>query len=225
MKCLDIMAAERHVKRAANSNTQLSSKGREMKKVLLLGVALATMFAGQSQAANLVTFDGLSGGGGLVPDAYQGLHWTNLYFLNGTVQAHTGYQPAVVSPNNVAFNGFGSTAFMSDGLFMLESAYLTAVWRDGLQVEVIGSVGGTPVPGYDNTFTLSSTAPTFITFNYYNIDAVQFISFGGVKNPNYSGDGTQFAMDNVLIPEPTTTLLLLGLGAGTLWMLRKNRAA
>jgi hypothetical protein len=224
MKSPGTLAGERQVKPAANLNPQQSRKGREMQKVWLLGVALATMLAGQSQA-NLITFDSLSGGGGAVPDGYQGLHWTNFYYLNGTVQAHSGYQPAVVSPNNIAFNGAGNPAFVSDGLFNLGSAYLTGVWRDGLQVEVIGSLGGTPVPGYDHTYTLSSTAATFITFNYLNIDAVEFISSGGVKNPNYSGDGTQFAMDNVLIPEPTTTLLLLAFGASTLWMRRKTRAA
>ncbi len=194
-----------------------------MKKVFLLGVALATMLAGQSQA-EVITFDEL-GGGGAVPDGYRGLHWTNFFYINGTVQAHSGYQPAVVSPDYVAFNGFGSTALMSDGEFELVSAYLTAVWRDGLQVEVIGSRGGTIVPGYDNTYTLSSTAATLITFDYFNIDTVQFISFGGVKNPNYSGDGTQFAMDNVVIPEPATPLLLSAFGASVLWMLRRNRAA
>jgi hypothetical protein len=195
-----------------------------MKKIFLLGVAVATMLAGQAQAERLITFDDLSGGGA-VPDGYQSLHWTNFFYINGTSQANSGYQPAVISPKNVAFNGFGATALLSDGEFGLFSAYLTAVWRDGLQVEVIGSRGGTVVPGYDNTYTLSSTASTFITFNYDNIDTVQFISFGGVKNPNYSGDGTQFAMDNVLIPEPASALLLLGFGAGTLWMLRKNRVA
>lgn len=197
-----------------------------MKKVLLLGVALAAMLAGQSQA-ELITFDALSGGGGIVPDGYEGLHWVNFYWLNGTVQSHSGYQPAIVSSNNVAFNGSGNAAFVSvsNGVFSLGSAYLTGVWRDGLQVEVIGSLGGTTIPGYDNIFTLSSTAHTPITFNYFNIDTVEFISSGGVKNPNYSGDGTQFAVDNLIIPEPTTTLLLLVFGASTLWMLRKNRAA
>jgi hypothetical protein len=195
-----------------------------MKKLFLLGVAFATMLASQSQA-KVVTFDDLTGGGGAVTEGYWGMHWSNFFFLNGTVQAHTGYQPAVISPNNVAFNGFGTTAFMSDGVFELDSLYLTAVWRDGLQVEIIGSLGGTTVPGYDNTFTLSSTAPTLITLNYFDVDKVEFISFGGVKNPNYSGDGTQFAMDNLVIPEPTTTLLLLAFGSSTLWVLRRSRKA
>jgi hypothetical protein len=217
------MAGSWQVVPAVGRNTQQSKKALKMKKVILLGVALAAMHAAQSHAISL-TFDDLSGGGP-VPSGYQGLQWTNFFYINGTVQANTGYQPAVVSPKNVVFNGFGNTALMSDGEFNLGSAYLTAVWRDGLQVEVIGIRGGTVVPGYDKTFTLSSTASTFVTFDYGSIDTVQFISSGGIKNPNYLGDGTQFAMDNLLIPEPATSLLLLAFGASALWMARKNRVA
>ncbi len=195
-----------------------------MKKALLLGVALTTLAAGQSQAKT-ITFDDLNGSGGAVPSGYNGLQWNNFYFLNGTAQANSGYQAAVVSPNNIALNGGGNSASISDGSFDLFSAYLTGVWRDGLQIEVIGSRGGSVVPGYDNTYTVSSTASTLINFNYFDVDSVEFISSGGVKNPLYSGDGIQFAMDNVVIPEPTTALLLLAFGAGTLVMLRKKRAA
>ena len=194
-----------------------------MKKILLLGMSLAALFAGEAQA-KIITFDDV-GPGGALPDGYAGLHWDNFYYINGTSQINNGYHAAVVSPDYVAFNGSGTPAMVSDTTFNLFSAYLTGVWRDGLQVEVIGSRGGTVVPGYDNTYTLSSTASTLITFAYYDVDTVQFISSGGVKNPNYTSDGTQFAMDNLLVPEPTTALLLLAFGPGVLWMLRRRRGA
>jgi hypothetical protein len=192
-----------------------------MKKVTLFGVALGALFACQSQASKLVTFDDL-GGGGTLPDGYQGVHWTNFFYVNGTVQVNSGYKPAVVSPNNVAFSGGGNPAFLGNA--ELDSGYFTAVWRDGLQLQVIGMLNGAPVSGFDHTYTLNATNATFITFNYTGIDTIEFLSSGGVQHAGYSGDGTQFAMDNVVIPEPATTLVLLAFGASALWMRRKTAA-
>jgi hypothetical protein len=45
-------------------------------------------------------------------------------------------------------------------------AYLTLVWRDNLQIQVIGSLLGAPIPGYDNIYTLSATGNTLINFDY-----------------------------------------------------------
>ena len=215
------MAGESELEPSSNSNTQQIRKGRQMKKVQLFGVALATMLAGQAQASKLITFDDF--GGGTVPDGYQGVTWTNFFVLNGTAQANSGFQPAVISSPNVALNGGGTPAFLGNA--ELDSGYFTSVWRDGLQLEVIGLLDGAPVAGYDHTYTLSATAPTLLTFNYVNVDTIEFISSGGVQHPGYSGNGTQFALDNLVIPEPATAVLLLGFGASALWMRRKNHAA
>jgi hypothetical protein len=60
-----------------------------------------------------------------------------------------------MSGNNVAFD-FGSGpatgSFSSATSFNLNSAYLTAAYNDGLQVDVQGFVGSTLT--YDNTFTV-----------------------------------------------------------------------
>ena len=96
----------------------------------------------------------------------------------------SGYQFAAISANNVAFNGFGNSAVVSNTLFNLNSAYLTAIWRDNLTVEVIGSLLGVSI--YDNTYVLSATAPTLINFNYLGIDSVEFSIFsGGTHHPGY----------------------------------------
>jgi hypothetical protein len=167
-----------------------------------------------------------------IPNGYNGFNWTNFYVYDAVNDpdnlSPSGYDVAWISPNNVAFNGFGNPALLSNTLFNLNSAYLTAEWRDNLDVEVIGSLLGVPI--YDNTYALSATAPTLINFNYLGIDSVQFISFGGTHHPGYDAfDGTQFAMDNVVInetirnlPDGGSTAMLLALGFGGLRFLRKK---
>jgi hypothetical protein len=115
----------------------------------------------------------------------------------------------MISPNNVAVNSDGTDAlFNAKSPFNLNSAYLTAAWNDGLQVEVEGFTGNTLT--YDNTYTINTEGPTLINFDYLDVDEVEFTSYGGV-NPGYDGSGTEFAMDNLSVtlnvPEPSTYAL------------------
>lgn len=81
---------------------------------------------------------------------------------------------------------------------------------DNLQLEVKGSLNGHLK--YDRTYTLSATAPTFINFNFLNVDRVDLITSGGTPH-DYPGfaPGEQFAMDNLTInltiPEPAPAAL------------------
>ena len=150
-----------------------------------------------------------------IPDGYAGLQWNNMWVLDVPLHIQdggsigSGYDNGLVSGNNVAFNDRGNPASISGGAFNLNSAYLTAAWNNGLQVEVQGYVGATLT--YDNTYTLNTTGPSLITFNYLDVDEVNFISSGGV-NAGLSGIGTEFAMDNIsAAPEPTS-LAYAGLG-------------
>ncbi len=202
-----------------------------MKKSVILAIAVTSWFSWNANAT-LITFDDLSDGA--IANGYAGLNWNNFYVVNSTEEPSSGYAAGTVSPNNVAYNAYANEAIISDGSFTLNSAYLTGAWNDGLQVEVKGYNGPTLL--YDNTYTLSSTTPTLINFNYVGIDSVTFDSFGGTPNPNYNGVGEHFAMDNMTInadnvpvPEPTTmlagALMLLPLGVGAIRSLRKERAA
>jgi len=165
--------------------------------------------------ATIIKFDDLNYSDQAIPgypSSYSGLYWANVYVYNATDNPEnltSGYQYSVISPKNVAFNGGGSPiTISSDTPFTFNSAYLTSVWRDNLQVEVIGSLGGVPVPTYDHTFTLSATANTLETFNYVGVDSVEFIPTGGTFHDGYTNDyGTYFAMDNLTVnevPEPGT---------------------
>jgi hypothetical protein len=122
--------------------------------------------------------------------------------MNGVTYAGpSGYNAGVVSISNIAYNAYGSPASISNSIpFNLISAYLTAVWYDNLQVEAKGYIGTALV--YDNTYFLNATSPTLINFGYAGITEVVFISSGGTAHPGYSGGGTHFAVDNMLVVFP-----------------------
>ena len=149
----------------------------------------------------VVTFDDLDGADfPLVTNGYSGLNWSNFYALNGVTQSNSGYQPGVISASNVAYNGYGTEATLSQSSpFNLVSAYLTAAWYDNLQVELKGYVSGFLL--YDSTYTLSATTPTNILFNYLGVTEVDFFSSGGTPHYGYGGDGTQFVVDNMIVIE------------------------
>jgi uncharacterized repeat protein (TIGR03803 family) len=151
----------------------------------------------------LITFDDLIDTSLQVPAGYHNLTWSNFYYLNGvTYGEQSGFAAGEISTNNVAYNNGGTlAAIVSSAQFNLLSAYLTAAWDDNLQVEVRGYNGS--ALNYDNTYTLSATNPTLISFNYAGVTLVQFTTSGGVHHTGYSGNGSEFVMDNVnLAPTP-----------------------
>jgi len=93
--------------------------------------------------------------------------------------------------------------------FDLNSAYVTAAWRDNMQMEVLGFSGG--LLEYDATYTLQSTQATLIQFDMLGVDTVRFSQYGGTVHPYPYGGNNYFAVfDNVtvtVIPEPSCILL------------------
>ena len=197
--------------------------------MLLTVISSITVFAGlaivaaASAAAETISFDDLNGDGShTIQNGYAGLNWDNVFIYDATHDPAnlnpSGYQFSVISPNNVAFTGFGNPITVSsDTVFNLNSAYLTSVWKDNMVVEAIGSLLGTTI--YDNHYSLSATAATLIDFNYLGIDSVKLSIFSeGTQHPGYSQNTNQVAIDNlnvdVAVPEPSTWLAAaLALGA------------
>jgi len=199
-----------------------------MFKSLFAGLVIAA--ATSAVASTTINFDDPSfesaSGDFAVPNGYGGLNWTNFNVYDAVHHpglGDSGYDFAWVSPNNVAFtafpNQFPTEIISSDTPFTLNSAYLTSVWRDNLNVQVIGSLGGNTI--YTETFTLSATANTLETFNMVGVDTVEFTPSGGTLHSGYANDyGPYFAMDNVdvdlitEVPEPSTWFAaVLALGA------------
>lgn len=156
-------------------------------------VAVLTMQA-RSNGTAVLTFDDLSPGAdyALIQNDYGNLQWNNLGVLNGSSRPATeGYRTGMVSPNNVAFNLFGDPAAISSATtFDLNSAYLTAAFVNGLQIEVQGYVGTSLT--YDKTYSVNTTGPTLIHFDYLGVDQVKFIP----------SPGSPFVMDNLAVTVP-----------------------
>lgn len=195
--------------------------GISMKKLASVASVAMMLIAANAANAEIITFDDLPGRLNAIPNGYGGLQWNN--FGNTTndpsVQG-TGYETGIVSGLHTAFNLGGSPAgFSSATAFTLNDAFFTGAWNDGLQIHVIGT-GGSNI--YTSDFTVDTSGPIDIFFNWSNINSVMFFSAGGVPNPGLTGLGlgTHFVMDNLAInqvaspvPEPRTyAMLLAGLG-------------
>jgi len=127
---------------------------------------------------------------GDILDNYNGFIWNNLDVIDGLTSTGSGYQTGIISPNNDCFNAYGDPASMTASQpFNLYSAYLTAAWTDGLEVEVQGYANGTLI--YDNTYPVDTSGPIFVNFNYLGVTEVDFSTEGGL--------GYQFVMDNLSV--------------------------
>jgi hypothetical protein len=129
--------------------------------------------------------------------AYGGLEWLNFGAFNVSQFSGTsGYRIGMVSPANIVFNFSGQPATISRTAGLtLQSAYLTSAYdlRVGtfaIHIRVQGTVGTNVT--YDNTYTVSNTAPALIQFNYVGVDRVIFVA-----SPD-----TPFAMDNLTVTVP-----------------------
>ncbi len=202
---------------------------------LFTAVAAGTLSTGQAQAL-VVTFDDLPAtsefDGNPIPNGYGGLNWDNFFYLTTPTFATnpSGYQFGTVSSPNVAYNGFGEPATVSNvslvgSTFNFNSTYLTAAFNNGLNILVEGFLGGTTK--YSTTVTVDTTSPTLFNFDFLGIDSLRFTSFGGV-DVGYGGFGTQFVLDNFTydfetVPEPTTILGLLTVASFGVALNRKQK--
>ena len=87
--------------------------------------------------------------------------------------------------------------------FDFEGASFTAAWNNDLELAVTSYdlVNGSYVERGSRTFTLDTDGPTDIAFGreFRDIERIEFVSSGGTRDPDLDGNGTQFAMDDVLI--------------------------
>ncbi len=196
-------------------------------KFLIAALLLATPSI--SSAATL-GFDTL-GGSSAVPNGYGGLDWSNWYVrpAASSLGGPSGYNNADVSAPDIAYNANGTPASFSaaSGTFTLNSFYLTAAWDNNLNVTLTGSRNGVVLD--TASFTVSSSAPTFESFNWLGIDTVKLSTSGGV-NAFSGGSGTEVALDNLTInnavssvPEMSTWAMMLA-GFAFVGLMRGCRA-
>lgn len=187
-------------------------------KSLIAALALVGAAGAVPASATTITFEGLATSS-TVQNGYAGLNWKNV-FVQSTVNATaSGYVNGVVSGSKVALINprFVTSISAISSPFTLNSGFFMAGWNDGLVITALGFVDG--VQSYSTSFTVGTAASSFQTFNWTNLSQVSFSATGGV-NHGYSGAGTHFAFDNLVIneapavPEPATwAMMLVGFGA------------
>lgn len=185
--------------------------------------AFALAGAPGEAGATTINFDDIPNANGGPIGVYEGLSWYDFDALNvvdfTAYNGPNGYSNGDVSAPNVALNDGGFAAFSSASTFTLNDFYLTAAWKDGLNVEITGLLGFTPVDSI--TEVIGTSGPTHVVLGWTGIDRVEFVTSGGVDHGYVDKSGVaggQFALDNVTIngaavPEPATwATLMLGLG-------------
>ena len=206
-------------------------------KSFLLPLSVLTLLilsADSTRSQTVVTFDDLreTGSGSFIPNGYQGLVWSNCVARNAILFTDfpgvgtSGYYYGMVSASNVALDAFGNTVEIdSPAKFNFLSVYLTGAWDSNLNIEVQGFSGTTSL--YDTTVVASATSPTLFTFNYLNIDRLDFSSSGGQNAGFPLGSGVDFAIDNFsfeFVPEPSSLLLATAAALLLCPLLKRKRA-
>jgi hypothetical protein len=197
---------------------------------MILRSALALFVSTGMASALTVTFDDLSPSSHAsrpIPAGYQGLNWSNFYYEVGTPGVGTGN--GVVSPNNVAVTGGTSvgTIFDPNGVFNLDSAYVTAGWLNGMTVTVDGYQPGNPTPVVE-TFTVNESGPKLVDFTgFTGVDEVKFSGKGGLQAITGSSSVPTVVLDNITldfndVPDASSTVWLLGAAMGGLGLLRRK---
>ena len=171
------------------------------------GAFVSLVAATNGPEQELLTFDDVADGAGIT-NGYGGLAWNNFVVMGEQdPQSGGGYFAGVVSPPNVVYNPYGEEASLSStNAFCFNSAYLTAAGSPSvsLAIEVQGWVGGNLA--YDQTYVLTNTAPTFITFNYLGVNQVNFLppSIGWFVMDNLT---VTLNSTNVSVPAAPPTLV------------------
>jgi hypothetical protein len=138
-----------------------------------------------------------------VPENYGSLYWGN--FFVGTVFDNAAFSPftaALVSPKNVIFNSGNAVSVFSRAIpFQFNSAYLTALGNNQLNMEVRGYRDGVAVES--KFFLLDASTPArLVTFNWPSVDTVQFTPILLTTNGSIFGSQPYFAIDDLRIDEP-----------------------
>lgn len=181
---------------------------------LSLAAALAT--APGAALAGVITFDDLSGDyTQAIAPGYQGLNWENMGSIRSDAFPGSGYETGTVSPSNTAFNGNGGLAAISKagaGTFDFIGAYFTSAWMDQ-ELSFEGYLNGQLLYASETSFVIDTLAPAWVGLGWHGIDTLLI----------YNSSGTQWAMDNMALPEPSSAALF-GAAAVGLLLARRRRA-
>ncbi len=161
----------------------------------------------------------------VIPNGYGGFVWENFDTLDAQTEwgsePDSGYINGTVSGEYVAFNHFADPASISRATnFNFISAAFTAAWYDDLQLDIAGFRDGVQI--YSTTLTLTTELYSNLFLNWFDLDQITFVSYGGTNTKFPAGHRRQFVMDDlqytnvVATPIPAALPLfataMLGLG-------------
>jgi hypothetical protein len=204
-----------------------------MKNVIKTFIVLMLLFAigPPLLRGDVLDFDDVLAVNGYIPDGYGGFGWANFGVVCGDCIPGSGFDTGTVSGDYVAFNAWAEAASItSSNIFDFDGAYLTAAWRNGLNITVAGYENDSLL--YSTTVVVDTTGPMWFDADdkYNGINRLEFDSFGGT-DVFLNSSGEHFAMydfeftrsDPIVNPSPGA-LLLGSIGAGLVGWLRKRRA-
>ncbi|CAF4508248.1 unnamed protein product, partial [Rotaria socialis] len=141
-----------------------------------------------------VTFDNIPGQlatTGVVPNGYNNLNWTNVWYVNASTEPTSGYEYAVTSPPFVGTNPGGATVKITSAngtSFAFDSVIVTSAWRDDLYWVIYGYRNG--VNTVAGGFYMQVANQTIISCgSCTNLDTLYFVVSGGTPHVGLAQTG------------------------------------
>ncbi len=185
---------------------------KKMLLSLLLGVCSATSFA------EVINFDDLSGDfTEAIAGGYQGLNWDNMSSIRSDAFPGSGYEAGTVSQTNTAYNRDGGTVAISkagEGTFDFVGAFFTSAWVEQ-EIAFEGYQNGQLLYSTATSFVLDTITPLWVELGWAGIDTLII----------YNSSGTQWAMDDMVVPEPASLVLFGASAMGLMLVRRRKRSA
>ncbi|CAF3310316.1 unnamed protein product [Rotaria socialis] len=138
---------------------------------------------------------------GVVPNGYNNLNWTNVWYVNASTEPTSGYEYAVTSPPFVGTNPGGATVKITSAngtSFAFDSVIVTSAWRDDLYWVIYGYRNG--VNTVAGGFYMQVANQTIISCgSCTNLDTLYFVVSGGTPHVGLAQTGYESAFDNLCI--------------------------
>ncbi|KQV90215.1 hypothetical protein ASD15_23095 [Massilia sp. Root351] len=185
-----------------------------MLKKMLLSLLFGTTCA--TASAGVISFDDLSGDfTEAIAAGYQGLVWENMGAIRSDAFPGSGYEAGTVSQANAAYNRDGGTVAISKagaGTFDFAGAFFTSAWFEQ-ELAFEGYLNGQLLHATATSFVIDTVTPLWVQLNWGGIDTLVI----------YNSSGTQWAMDDMAVPEPPSLALFGAAAMGLVLARRRSR--